>query len=169
MKKKAIISLVIILIVILMLFAGSQNIHFENKGETVKGYLTNIEAVTAMYCKQITPLEEFGKQIEQMCREGRRAEIDNYVISESLSMEEAALLAEKEPALKHMKEYLNLLDEVCILFADINNDGIEDIIEYAPAQDRYDMISELSNRIYTYLGNENEEYKLVYSQPLFDT
>ena len=70
-----------------MLFAGSQNIHFENKGETVKGYLTNIEAVTAMYCKQITPLEEFGQQIEQMCREGRRAEIDNYVISESISIE----------------------------------------------------------------------------------
>ena len=57
MKKKVIISLVIISIVILMLFAESQNIQFENKGETVRGYLINIEAITAMYCKQITPLD----------------------------------------------------------------------------------------------------------------
>ncbi len=166
--KKTFISLAITLTAILMLFNVSQSRYFEKESETTRRCLTNIEIDTVAVCKQITPLEEFGQHIEQMCREGRRAEIDDYVISETISLEEAALLAEKEPDLKYMNGYLNLFDKVCILSADINNDGIEDIIEYAPAQDRYDMKGEISNRIYIYLGNENGEYTLAYSQPVFD-
>ncbi len=174
MKKKVIISLVIISIVILMLFAESQNIQFENKGETVRGYLINIEAITAMYCKQITPLEEFGQQIEQMCREGRRAEIDNYVISESISIEEAAALAEKTPIMRYIVGYAENsftipTDGICMIVADVNNDGLEDLIEYGPADSNAMWNWQIANRLVIYLRKSNASYELAYFQPVLDT
>ncbi len=174
MKKKTFISLAITLTAILMLFNGSQSRYFEEESETTRRCLTNIEIDTVAVCKQITPLEEFGQYIEQMCREGRRAEIDDYVISESISLEEAAVLSEKTPIMKYLKSYAENsftipTDGICIITADVNSDGIDDLIEYGPADDNALWNWEIANRLVIYLGKEDGSYELAYFQPVFDT
>lgn len=174
MKKKLIISLVTISVVILMLFAGDPNIHFESKSETARGCLTDDETDTAVVCEQITPLEELGHQIEQMCREGKRAEIDNYVVSKTISIEEAAVLAEKTPIMSYMKSYAENsftipTDGICMIAADVNNDGLEDLIEYGSADSNAMWNWRIANRLVIYLGKSDGSYELAYFQPVFDT
>lgn len=123
------------------------------------------------FCKQSIPLEEFGRHIEHLCKEGRRVEIGNYVISETLDLDEAALLADKEPLLGHLKMYSEDhftvdTEGICIIMADIDLDGIQDIIEYGPGS--YND-KEWANRLIIYLGDGGGGYRLVYSQPVFDT
>lgn len=121
--------------------------------------------------RQRNPLAEFGRHIEYLCKEGRRAEIDNYVISEILDFDEAAALADIEPILRHLKMYSEDhftvdTEGICIIMADVDSDGAEDIIEYGPGS--YDD-KEWANRLIIYLGDGKGGYRLGYSQPLFDT
>ena len=159
---------------ILMLFVGNQNIHFENKSETVKRDLMGIEVNKVMAHEQLTPLEELGQQIEQMCREGRRAEIDNYVVSEMISIEKAAVLAEKTPIMRYMEEYAEdsftiPTSGICMIAADVNNDGLEDLIEYGRANSNAMWNWRIANRLVIYLGKSDGSYELAYFQPVFDT
>lgn len=121
--------------------------------------------------RQRNPLAEFRRHIEYLCKEGRRAEIDNYVISEIPDFDEAAALADKEPILRHLKMYSEDhftvdTEGICIIMADVDSDGAEDIIEYGPGS--YDD-KEWANRLIIYLGDGKGGYRLGYSQPLFDT
>ena len=123
---------------------------------------------------QIPPLVKFGRYIEQVCREGRRAELDQYVISEELSLEEAALLAGEEPIMRYImgyaEDYFTVpTDGVCMISADVNSDGIGDLIEYGPANSNAMSGWQIANRLVIYLGTEDGGYELTYFQPVFDT
>lgn len=114
-------------------------------------------------------LESFGGYLEELYREGRKTELDSNIISTRLSLKDAALLAERSPMLEHIRLYEE--DEltintggICILAADVNGDGLEDIIEYGP-----DYNGDDANMLYIYLGREDDGFELSYSQPLFDT
>lgn len=113
-------------------------------------------------------LESFGRYLEELYREGRRTELDSQIISRRLSLKEAALLAEGSPLLEHIRSYeedelMIVTGGICILAADVNGDGLEDIIEYGP-DDEYRGSANMLN---IYLGEEDGRFGLSYSQPLF--
>lgn len=115
-------------------------------------------------------LENFGKYLEELYREGRRTELDSQVISRRLSLKEAALMAEGAPLLEHIKAYeedelMIVTGGICILAADVNGDGQEDLIEYGPDAENADT----ANMLNIYLGQEGGRFELSYSQPLFST
>lgn len=115
-------------------------------------------------------LERFGGYLEEIYREGRRTELDSQVISRRLSLKDAALLAERSPLLEHIRSYeedetLIITGGICILAADVNGDGLEDIIEYGPDDENADS----ANMLNIYLGEEDGGFGLSYSQPLFST
>lgn len=114
-------------------------------------------------------LESFGRYLEDLYREGRRTELDSLVISRRLSLKEAALLAEGSSLLEHIRSYEEneltiVTGGICILAADINGDGLKDIIEYGPDEDENS-----ANMLNIYLGKEDGGFGLSYSQPLFST
>lgn len=115
-------------------------------------------------------LERFGGYLEEIYREGRRTELDSQVISRRLSLKDAALLAERSPLLEHIRSYeedetLIITGGICTLAADVNGDGLEDIIEYGPDDENADS----ANILNIYLGEEDGGFGLSYSQPLFST
>lgn len=114
-------------------------------------------------------LESFGRYLEELYREGRRTELDSLVISRRLSLKEAALMAEGSPLLEHIKSYEEneltiVTGGICIIAADVNGDGLEDMIEYGPDEDE-----DSANMLNIYLGKEDGGFGLSYSQPLFST
>lgn len=122
---------------------------------------------------QKSPLAEFGQHIEQLYKNGRKSDIENYVISKTLSFEEAALWAEKAPILGHLKRYAEdsftiPTTGICILLADVDGNGIEDVIEYSPASSNITEWA-IANRLIIYRGMVDGSYELSYSQPIFDT
>ena len=118
-------------------------------------------------------LENFGRYLEKIITEGRKTELDSHIISTRLNMEEAALLAEKSPLLEHIRYYAEdqltiVTGGICILTADINGDGIDDVIEYGPDENGYEN-GYSANMLNIYLGTEDGGVVLSYSQLLFDT
>ena len=118
-------------------------------------------------------LENFGKYLEEIYTEGRKTELDSQIISTRLNIEEAALLAEKSPLLEHIRYYAEdqltiVTGGICILTADINGDGIDDVIEYGPDENDYEN-GYRANMLNIYLGTEDGGVVLSYSQLLFDT
>lgn len=114
-------------------------------------------------------LENFGKYLEELYREGRRTELDSLVISRRLSLKEAARMTEGSPLLEHIRAYEEneltiVTGGICIIAADVNGDGLEDIIEYGPDEDE-----DSANMLNIYLGKEDGGFGLSYSQPLFST
>lgn len=115
-------------------------------------------------------LERFGRYLEELYREGRRTELDSLVISRRLSLKDAALLAEKSPLLEHIRSYeenelMIITGGICLLAADVNGDGLEDLIEYGPDEEYRGS----ANMLNIYLGKEDGGVGLSYSQPLFST
>ena len=115
-------------------------------------------------------LESFGRYLEELYREGRRTELDSLVISRRLSLKEAALMAEGSPLLEHIRSYEEneltiATGGICIIAADVNGDGLEDLIEYGPDAENVDT----ANMLNIYLGKEDGGFGLSYSQPLFST
>ena len=113
-------------------------------------------------------LESFGRYLEELYREGRRTELDSLVISRRLSLKEAALMAEGSPLLEHIRSYEEneltiATGGICIIAADVNGDGLEDLIEYGPDAENADT----ANMLNIYLGKEDGGFGLSYSQPLF--
>lgn len=54
-----------------------------------------------------SPLETLGKKLEELCLRGRISELEDYVVSERLTVEEAGLLAGQSQLLKHLSAYAN--------------------------------------------------------------
>ena len=82
-------------------------------------------------------LESFGKYLELLYREGRRTELDDRIISEIVDHEKAAALAGKSPLLEHLGKKAEgkkiFATYECYAFtADVNGDGVEDVVEYGP-------------------------------------
>lgn len=126
--------------------------------------------IVVIYPKtQTPPMESFAKYLEELCREGHRSQLDQCVISRRLSLEEAAALADSSPLLEHMAGYAEHMPNIntvgiCVLTADVDGDGLEDVIEYGPAED-----SDGANMLAIYLQEKEGGYRLSYSQPVFDT
>lgn len=170
-KWKRIGSILFVVLAVVMLMEKWSS-HLEREDEMTVEMSEN-EKEDAV-CSQLPPLVKFGRYIEQVCREGRRAELDQYVISEELSLEEAALLAGEEPIMRYIKGYAEDYFTVptnggCMISADVNGDGIEDLIEYGPANSRAMSGWQIANRLVIYLGTEDGGYELTYFQPVFDT
>lgn len=113
-------------------------------------------------------LERFGRYLEELYREGRRTELDSLVISRRLSLKDATLLTEGSPLLEHIRLYEEdettiITGGICILAADVNGDGLEDLIEYGPDEEYRGS----ANMLNIYLGKEDGGFRLSYSQPLF--
>lgn len=116
-----------------------------------------------------TPPEDFGEYLEALCREGYRSRLDQLVISRRLSLEEAAALADGSPLLEHLEGYTQDMPNInsrgiVVLTADVDGDGLEDVIEYGPGWD-----TEEANMLAVYLKNAEGGYRLACSQPLFPT
>ena len=92
--------------------------------------------------------------------------MEQYVISRRLSLDEAAALAESIPHMAGDAPPIPNIAAVgiCVLAADVNGDGLEDVIEYAPAQD-----DDGANMLAIYLQGKEGDYRLSCSQPLLDT
>lgn len=78
------------------------------------------------------------------------------------------------PIMRYIKAYAEdyftvPTDGVCMISADINSDGIGDLIEYCPANSRAMSGWQIANRLVIYLGTEDGGYELTYFQPVFDT
>lgn len=123
-----------------------------------------------------SPLETLGKKLEELCLRGRISELEDYVVSERLTVEEAGLLAGQSQLLKHLSAYTNnhltiTSAGICILQADINGDGIPDIVEYGPGEGEFfvNKSEEEINTLLIFLGEEDNSYSLHYSQPFFST
>lgn len=123
-----------------------------------------------------SPLETLGKKLEELCLRGRISELEDYVVSERLTVEEAGLLAGQSQLLKHLSAYANnhwtiTSAGICILQADINGDGIPDIVEYGPGEGEFfvNKSEEEINTLLIFLGEEDNTYSLHYSQPFFCT
>lgn len=123
-----------------------------------------------------SPLETLGKKLEELCLRGRISELEDYVVSERLTVEEAGLLAGQSQLLKHLSAYANnhwtiTSAGICILQADINGDGIPDIVEYGPGEGEFfvNKSEEEINTLLIFFGEEDNSYSLHYSQPFFST
>lgn len=80
-------------------------------------------------------LEQFGTYLEYLLKEGDPEELEQYMISETLTWDEAAEMADVSPAFAHFSSYGEYWFDsaaVFLLKADINGDGYQDIIEYLP-------------------------------------
>lgn len=172
-------SAIVIFLVIVMagLAGGIYNIRrnceagSEGKAHSAKGPdRERTEGFQESQPKVASALKNFGEYLKELCREGRQSELESRVISTRLSLEDAALLAERSPLLEHIAYYeedartINS-QGICILMADVNEDGADDIIEYGP--DDYWPLN--ANMLIIYLGKKDGGFELAYSQPLFDT
>ena len=118
-----------------------------------------------------TILEQFGDYLKILIEENRIEELEPYVISRFISWEEGGEMADWCPAFHHFfvyeeYDFLTMRGDGGILTAaDLNGDGIEDVIEYMEGS--YEGYNHASLTIY--LGNEEKDYQITYYQPNFDT
>ncbi len=79
-------------------------------------------------------LEEFGEYLAELIRTGRGRELDACKISRILTFEETAAMAEMSPLFMHFEPYgqarISNSEGAVIAEADINGDGLCDIVEY---------------------------------------
>lgn len=181
----SIVFLFLVCTVSMIAFVACNNIENDNNTKTDKGNKvyneesnvwqgrsvknTEIALEETKPVPKMDALENFGRYLEKIITEGRKTELDSHIISTRLNMEEAALLAEKSPLLEHIRYYAEdqltiVTGGICILTADINGDGIDDVIEYGPDENGYS-----ANMLNIYLGTEDGGVVLSYSQLLFDT
>lgn len=123
-----------------------------------------------------SPLDIIGELLKELCLSGNISELEKYVVSERLTLEEAGLLAGQSQLLNHLNVYANnhmaiSTNGICILQADINGDGIKDIVEYGPGEGYWfvNTMEEEINTLLIFLGEEDNSYSLHYSQPFFKT
>lgn len=120
-----------------------------------------------------TALEQFGTYLEYILKEGDWQELEQYIISEPLTWDEAAEMAELSPAFTHFSSYRDYWFDshgAVLLRADVNGDGFRDIIEYLPdvgtnANSHYPR--QYSLTIYT--SDADRQYSVMYFQPYFAT
>lgn len=181
MKKRILSCLCVLLFVTVLLFVhgyfrpekikNGKEVMQEEKEQQKEQKVTAKEDVV----EEISPLEKFGNYVEQLYTKGRMSDLENYIISENLSLQEAALLAEKSSLFEHLKMYEQNHDTVStrgirVIKADVDKDGIEDIIEYGPREGNYFLQKpeQETNKLIIYKGEVDGTYTLLYSQPLCD-
>lgn len=117
--------------------------------------------------KEHVALELFGSYLENLLEEGKREGLEKHVISRILTLDEAADMADLSPAFAHFSSYWeDSFDSrgVILVEADVNGDGLDDLIEY--------LISVGENGGYslTIYENKGEQgYGVMYYHPRFDT
>ncbi len=83
-------------------------------------------------------LEEFGKYAAELVKWEKEYQLEVRVISETLTRSEAAALADTSPQFAHLAQYGRpdgpAMDGIRVLEADINGDGLSDILEYGLPQ-----------------------------------
>lgn len=122
-----------------------------------------------------TGMQEFCEYLQGVVADGKWDELQRHVISGTLSWDEAAHLSEKTPVLANFQEYSEYFfnsDEAILVEADINGDGVDDLIEYLP--DVGNLGNEgtgntRQNMLTIFAGGEGDGYKVMYYQPWFDT
>ena len=117
---------------------------------------------------------EFGAYLKELVKNDRWGELERYVISRTLTREEAATLADRSPAFANFVEYGEYFynsGEAVIAEADVNGDGRPDIIEYLPdvgeVQDTA-WSSRMQQNMLTVFEGGNPT-GVLYFQPWFDT
>ncbi len=118
-----------------------------------------------------TALEQFGAYLGELLTEGRWAELDRHVISRPIEWEEAADMAELDPAFEHFALYgKQRANSAGMLMAeaDVDGDGIGDVIEYQPEVGGYRITVCLQYSMTIYAGRPEGGYKVMYSRPYLD-
>ena len=128
---------------------------------------------TELQSEEHIALEQFGAYLEYLLKEGTLQELHQYVISRTLTWNEAAAMAELSPAFAHFSSYKECRFDSCgviLVEADVNGDGLKELIEYLPdvGDDNIDVYpDQYSLTIYKNQGELG--YEVMYFQPYFDT
>lgn len=126
-----------------------------------------LDGETESLARSHAALEQLGSYVESLLEEGNREELEEHVISRTLTWDEAAAMAELSPAFAHFSNYWENSfdsDQVILVEADVNGDGLEDLIEYLMGVGEYGRFS------LTIYENKGEQgYSVLYYHPRFDT
>lgn len=118
-------------------------------------------------------LEQLGTYLEYLLKEGDREELEQYVISRTLTWDEAAAMADLSPAFAHFSGYAELRFNsagAILVEADVNGDGLKDLIEYLPdVGDNGDPPYMIQDSLTIYENRGEQGYGVMYFQPCFDT
>lgn len=119
-----------------------------------------------------TALEQFGAYMGELLTQGRWAERNRHVISRPIEWEEAADMAGLDPAFEHFAlygEHRANSEGMLMAEADVDGDGIGDIIEYQfkAGKDRIHVCRQ--NSLAIYAGRPEGGYEVMYSRPYLDT
>lgn len=117
-----------------------------------------------------TVLEQFGAYLKELIEESRIDELESYVISRPLTWEEGGEMADWCPAFEHFSKYGRYRfgsEGVILVAADVNGDGVEDLIEYLPCVYTGGLKNQYS--LVIYLGDGEKNYHVTYYQPNFET
>lgn len=115
-------------------------------------------------------LEEFGKYAAELVKWEKEYQLEVRVISETLTRSEAAALADISPQFAHLAQYGRpdgpAMDGIRVLEADINGDGLSDILEYGLPQ-RYGS-GKCESSLTVYIQEPGGTYH-AQRYPLFET
>lgn len=160
MKKKILLKILLVFLMGFSLFLNQMDI-LASEEEVWK----REDAVT----------HQLVEYLKELIANNNWNEIEQYVISRRLTWEEAAEMADKSPAFKNFAEYEELFfnsKEAVIMEADVNGDGILDIIEYLPDVGQLPNGSGMSypDAQYTLtIFDGGSHFNVMYYQPWFDT
>ncbi|MBD5550553.1 MAG: hypothetical protein HDQ96_05160 [Lachnospiraceae bacterium] len=106
-------------------------------------------------------LHQFAEYLNNIIKSGNRDDLNQYIVSKVVAWNEAGDIALKEEAFRHFKDYEQYYfnsDGAVIVEADVNGDGIADIIEYLPLIGDHQM-SQSNLTIYV---SEGDGYRVLY-------
>lgn len=112
--------------------------------------------------QELSVLEQFGRYMETLIAEGRRSEVNSYRISHPLTIEEGKSLAKESPIFTGYSEY-GVSEESLLLEADLNQDGIPDLVE---AQIRNGTAK--LNSLVIYIRGKENFFHITEYQPEFE-
>lgn len=154
--KRKIHKVMPVFLTICLFFTGQENVSATEKKTVQSG-----ENVT----------RRLGEYLKGLIADDNWDELDRYVISREVAWKEAAGMADKSPAYANFAEYGDYFfnsREAIILEADINGDGVRDIMEYLPDVGNIQVSnSHLQQNILTIF--DGKDASVIYYQPWFDT